>query len=93
MDRVSTCGIFCEFFEISENFPKINFLDAKSYILIKENKNDVEIYNKIEISLKFENFRVFSRFAYFLCIFCVFFAVFRKFDYNRLHEASPAQTG
>ena len=53
---MSTCDIFCTFFEISENLSEINFLDAKSYRMIKENKNDIEICNKIENSLKFEKF-------------------------------------
>ena len=60
--------------------------------MIKKNKNDVALCNKIEISLKFKNFHKFSKISFF-AFFISFFTFFQEFDYNRLHEASPAQTG
>ena len=41
--------------------------------MIKKSKNDVELCNKIEISLKFENFHFFSFFWIFLIFFYIFF--------------------
>ena len=66
---MSTCDIFCEILEISEIFSKIDFLDIKSYLMIKENKNNVEMCNKIENSLKFDKIRKFLFFFAFLLKF------------------------